>query len=171
MSNISEVVKISQRLLSLRLLFLSLSLFLTVPEVRCQRALLATGNTGDAEAAMNWLFSHMEDADIDDPIDFKALTSSSSAQAAGPDTSMLEEMGFTKAQATKALRLNGNNPEIAVAWLFENSGDPGDEPGLDVDAAGPSSGEGEKSKVVGGSSNLPAKYIIKSFVSHKGVSL
>lgn len=31
------------------------------PEIRCQRALLATGNS-DSEAAMNWLFSHMEDA-------------------------------------------------------------------------------------------------------------
>lgn len=30
------------------------------PLVRCQKALLATGNA-DAEAAMNWLFAHMED--------------------------------------------------------------------------------------------------------------
>lgn len=30
------------------------------PEIRCQKALLATGNS-DAEAAMNWLFGHMED--------------------------------------------------------------------------------------------------------------
>lgn len=31
------------------------------PIVRCQKALLATGNA-DAESAMNWLFEHMEDA-------------------------------------------------------------------------------------------------------------
>lgn len=30
------------------------------PEVRCQKALLATGNS-DPEAAMEWLFAHMED--------------------------------------------------------------------------------------------------------------
>ena len=30
------------------------------PTVRCQKALLATGNS-DPEAAMNWLFEHMED--------------------------------------------------------------------------------------------------------------
>lgn len=30
------------------------------PTVRCQKALLATGNSG-AEAAMEWLFNHMED--------------------------------------------------------------------------------------------------------------
>lgn len=33
------------------------------PEVRCQKALLATGNS-DAEAAMNWLFAHMEDQGV-----------------------------------------------------------------------------------------------------------
>lgn len=30
------------------------------PLIRCQKALLATGNS-DPEAAMNWLFQHMED--------------------------------------------------------------------------------------------------------------
>jgi UBA/TS-N domain len=30
------------------------------PQVRCQKALLATGNS-DPEAAMEWLFAHMED--------------------------------------------------------------------------------------------------------------
>lgn len=30
------------------------------PTVRCQKALLATGNSG-AEAGMEWLFGHMED--------------------------------------------------------------------------------------------------------------
>ena len=30
------------------------------PEIRCQKALLATGNE-DPQAAMEWLFQHMED--------------------------------------------------------------------------------------------------------------
>ena len=30
------------------------------PEIRCKKALLATGNS-DPEAAMEWLFAHMED--------------------------------------------------------------------------------------------------------------
>lgn len=30
------------------------------PTIRCQKALLATGNS-DPEAAMEWLFAHMED--------------------------------------------------------------------------------------------------------------
>ena len=33
------------------------------PENRCKRAMMNTGNSG-AEAAMNWLFEHMEDPGI-----------------------------------------------------------------------------------------------------------
>ncbi|ETS63547.1 hypothetical protein PaG_01842 [Moesziomyces aphidis] len=136
------------------------------PEIRCKKALLATG-MGDAEGAMNWLFAHMEDADIDDPIDFGAAPSGAAASAGGPDTSMLEEMGFTRNQARKALRINNGNAEIAVAWLFENPDDAGEDaaPG---ETAGETSGE---SSVVPGSAELPAKYAIKSFISHKGPSV
>ncbi|PWN21423.1 ubiquitinyl hydrolase [Microstroma glucosiphilum] len=166
------------------------------PEVRCQRALLATGNNGDAEAAMNWLFSHMEDPDIDDPIDFSQASSTPAAAAGtgaasgggGADTSMLEEMGFFRNQARKALRLNGNNPEMAVAWLFENSDDSGEEEEITAStgstaaaaaaaAATAAGGEGEGSSapaatsVLGGSAELPARYHIKAFVSHKGPSV
>lgn len=146
------------------------------PEVRCQRALLATGNTGDAEAAMNWLFAHMDDPDIDDPIDWSAQTSSAAAAASGataasgPDTSMLEEMGFSKAQARKALRLNGNNAEVAVAWLFENPGDAGDDENALI-GEGTSSGEGASEKPLGGSAELPVRYRLKAFISHKGPSV
>lgn len=90
-------------------------------EIRCKKALLATGNA-DPEAAMEWLFVHMEDpgtlnadfnrigfeyrefTDIDDP-----LPSSSKGSTGGPEPSaeqvtMLSEMGFTPMQARKALR-------------------------------------------------------------------
>lgn len=72
------------------------------PTVRCQKALLATGNS-DPEAAMEWLIGHMDDADIDDPIQ------SGGAATSGPEPSaetigMLADMGFTSAQAKKALR-------------------------------------------------------------------
>lgn len=74
------------------------------PIVRCQKALLATGNS-NADAAMEWLFAHMDDPDIDDPI--PAATGSSGAGGAEPSEdqiSMLADMGFTAKQARKALR-------------------------------------------------------------------
>ncbi|CAO1631476.1 unnamed protein product [Sympodiomycopsis kandeliae] len=145
------------------------------PEVRAQRALLATGNTGDAEAAMEWLFAHMDDPDIDAPLDLsKGSNSSVGSNSTGPDTSALEEMGFNANQSRKALRLNSNNPEMAVAWLFENGDDAGESlEEYTAATSGVSSGEpsaGSKS-TIGGSSSLPAQYNLKTFISHKGPSV
>lgn len=151
------------------------------PEVRAQRALLATGNTGDAEVAMNWLFAHMEDPDIDDPLDLSAASSSGaggggSSSAPKLDTAPLEEMGFSANQARKALRLNSSNAEVAVAWLFENSDDPGETEeesaaaqGSGAEASG--SGGGKDKSIIGGTSSLPAQYNLRTFISHKGPSV
>ncbi len=38
------------------------------PEPRARRALVKTGHKG-AQVAMDWLFDHADDADIDDPVD------------------------------------------------------------------------------------------------------
>ncbi|KAJ3522864.1 hypothetical protein NM688_g8810 [Phlebia brevispora] len=56
------------------------------PTVRCQKALLATGNN-DANAAMEWLFQHMEDPDIDAPIQLSSKSPEPSAEqiVAGAD--------------------------------------------------------------------------------------
>ena len=94
------------------------------PTIRCQKALLATGNQ-DPEAAMEWLFGHMEDpgtllaisfqyfffkknwvhVDIDDPIQVSSSTGPKSGPEPSPEQiAMLSDMGFTSAQARKALR-------------------------------------------------------------------
>lgn len=72
------------------------------PTLRCQKALLATGNAS-AEAAMEWLFAHMEDPDIDAPLELGAASSAGS-EPSSESISMLADMGFTPAQARKALK-------------------------------------------------------------------
>jgi ubiquitin carboxyl-terminal hydrolase 5/13 len=152
------------------------------PEIRCQRALLATGNAGDAEAAMNWLFAHMEDADIDDPIDYGAHTqvkSSGGGHGAGSVDAAavvsLQDMGFTSAQARKALRFNGNNAELAVAWLFDNPGDAGDDEEMaetsEHNGAQGTSDDKQSVATTGGDAHLPARYRLHAFISHKGPSV
>lgn len=148
------------------------------PEVRATKALLATGNTGDAEAAMNWLFGHMDDPNIDDPIDpaqfaTTAPNPSASHPDGGGDTSMLEEMGFSRPQARKALRLNGNNPEMAVAWLFENPMDPGeDQAPVPVESeSDPATTTAMVQETRYDTSTVPATYRLRSFISHKGPSV
>ena len=74
------------------------------PTVRCQKALLATGNA-DAEAAMEWLFAHMDDPDIDAPIAVGgAGAGGGGGEPAAEQVAMLADMGFSEKQARKALK-------------------------------------------------------------------
>lgn len=101
------------------------------PEIRATKALYHTGNSQDSEIAMNWLFQHMEDPDIDDPF-VPELRSSSSEQnkndvnfvANEQDILNLTSMGFDYNLSRKALFVTGN-PEAAVEWLFNNPEDDG----------------------------------------------
>lgn len=133
------------------------------PQVRCEKALHATGNS-DAEAAMNWLFAHMEDPDIDEPVEL-----TSTAGGAGSDepdagsVQMVQEMGFAPQLARKALKKTGGNVEAAVEWLFNNPDDDGTEDE-------PASTDRENVDELGDGS-LPAAYRLKGIICHKGGSI
>lgn len=108
------------------------------PRVRCEKALHATGNQ-DPDAATSWLFSHMEDPDIDDPVDFNAGSVGGSGGAANTvDPEKIEQlamMGFNAPQARQALKETGGDMERAVEWLFshpEAAGDFGDDASAEV---------------------------------------
>ncbi|KAI8139589.1 hypothetical protein BJV82DRAFT_626674 [Fennellomyces sp. T-0311] len=125
------------------------------PENRCKRALLNTGNNG-AEVAMNWLFEHMEDPGIDDPLPSQG--GGDSGAASEEQIGLLCEMGFTPLQAKKALKETGNDPQRALDWLFNHP----DETGEETTSA---------PKKTPGDSNPPFNYAVQSFVSHKGTSV
>ena len=84
----------------------------------CRRAAVATSNT-DADAAMNWILEHMDDADFNDPLPTSSTstsavtggtseTSSSASRLEGPEVQsmieMISSMGYTTDQATAALK-------------------------------------------------------------------
>ena len=72
--------------------------------VRAEKALRMTGN-GSAEEAMQWLFQHLEDDDIDVP--FAASGTGAATEAAVVDVESLNNlmgMGFEEAHARKALQ-------------------------------------------------------------------
>lgn len=136
------------------------------PRNRCEKALHATGNS-DANAAMEWLFGHMEDPDIDEPLNLGGA----SGGGAGGDTAdpekieMLGAMGFGAPQAKKALKETGGDVERAVEWLFSHPDDQGifeDDSGAAAEAA---------PKEPAGSATLPAKFQLKSIACHKGTSI
>ncbi|TVY30601.1 Ubiquitin carboxyl-terminal hydrolase [Lachnellula hyalina] len=133
------------------------------PRVRCERALHATGNA-DGNAAMEWLFGHMDDPDINQPLDLGG--GGQAAGTADPEKiEMLGAMGFGPPQARKALKETGGDLERAVEWLFNHPDDQGDFGDEEPAAAEP------VVKEFPGSSKLPAKFQLQSIICHKGASI
>ncbi|KAK6438432.1 ubiquitin C-terminal hydrolase Ubp14 [Oleoguttula sp. CCFEE 5521] len=137
------------------------------PQPRCERALHATGNS-DAETAMSWLFEHMEDPDIDVPLDLGG-GAGGAANAAVDDEKIesLGAMGFSAPQARQALRETGGDMERAVDWLFSHPDATG-EFASDAPLAEASTTDTPATPV---SDTAPAKYGLKSIVCHKGSSI
>ena len=134
------------------------------PKIRCEKALHATGNS-DADAAMTWLFSHMDDADIDDPMELIDPGSTGASTTGVVDPQKIETlgaMGFGPPQARKALTETSGDVERAVEWLFNHPDDQGD---IDMGDSAPTE------KETPGSDQLPANFQLQSIVCHKGASI
>lgn len=140
------------------------------PRVRCEKALHATGNT-DAESAMNWLFAHMEDPDIDTPLDLGGGASTAGGASAGvnPEAiAMMEAMGIGAPQARKALKETNGDVERAVDWVFSHPDDQGDFGGDEEPAGASASTEMGAEKSMPGNADLPATFRLQSIACHKG---
>ena len=141
-----------------------------IPKNRGEKALHATGNQ-DPEAATAWYFEHMEDPDIDAPVesDGGSGAAGSGSSTADPEKiEMIGGMGFSAPLARQALKETGGDIERAVDWLFnhpEATGDFGDDeasaPAADAQASKPYEVEDTK----------PAQFSLSSIVCHKGTSI
>jgi ubiquitin carboxyl-terminal hydrolase 5/13 len=88
------------------------------------------------------VFEHMEDPDFNSPIDVTAQAGASAVgSGSGPGLMEIESLcslGFSEAQASKALKSTNNDVERAAEWLFSHPDDDGSEdvnPGIAVAAA------------------------------------
>jgi len=133
------------------------------PLNHCEKALFATGNS-DAESAMEWLLMHMDDPDIDLPMESEENTTD-----LGPlDIEKIEslgQMGFTPAVSRKALKETAGDMERAVDWLFNHPDETGSQD-EDVDIQ-----TDVTTRKVPGSDELPANFLLKSIICHKGASI
>ncbi|RPB29583.1 ubiquitinyl hydrolase [Terfezia boudieri ATCC MYA-4762] len=136
------------------------------PEVRCVKALYNVGNA-DADTAMNWIFAHMDDADIDAPLKLEGESKGASVAIDPESLELLSAMGFTTAQAKKALKETGGNMERAVEWLFSHPSDMGKVEESGAGAAAKKTTEA----VIPGITELPARFQLDSIVCHKGGSI
>ncbi|KAI3864979.1 hypothetical protein MKX03_026285, partial [Papaver bracteatum] len=82
--------------------------------IHCKKAAINTSNAG-VEEAMNWLLSHMDDPDIDDPISESVPLTVDQSQV---DT--LVSFGFQEDIAINALKASGGNIEKSTDYIFSN---------------------------------------------------
>ncbi|KAJ1843234.1 ubiquitin C-terminal hydrolase Ubp14, partial [Coemansia sp. RSA 486] len=137
------------------------------PRVRCVKAVRKTGNCG-AEAAMNWIFEHMDDPDIDvadEPSAHSAATGSDNPSVDPEAVEQLMAMGFDRVRVEKELVNAGGDPNRALDRLLNFDGDSGDAgaDASDVAMASPA--------VAGDESETASKFELTGFVSHKGSSV
>ncbi|KAI1372627.1 ubiquitinyl hydrolase [Hypoxylon crocopeplum] len=127
------------------------------PRNRCEKALHATGNS-DANMAMEWLFGHMDDPDIDEPL---VITSATNKFVPDPKSiEQLGEMGFSVQQARRGLKETGGDVGNAIGWLFDHPDDQGD-----------LREESVPKEAHAGNADLPAMFQLQSIVCHKGTSI
>ncbi|KAJ5894425.1 hypothetical protein N7495_006116 [Penicillium taxi] len=135
------------------------------PLVRCEKALHATGNS-DTEAAMNWLFAHMEDPSIDEPLvlDGRVSNSKVTEQDEGK-ISQLGDMGIEAPRARRALAATGGDVNRALDWVFSHPDDNSE----GEDHSSSDDMQGQQGSY--GYDTLPARYQLRSAVCHKGTSV
>ncbi|KAK1753860.1 putative ubiquitin carboxyl-terminal hydrolase [Echria macrotheca] len=140
------------------------------PRVRAEKGLHATGNN-DGEAALNWILEHMDDPDIDTPLDLgQPKGAASGAAPVDPEKLvMLESMGLGGPRGEKALRETHGDVERAIEWMFSHPDDEGDA-AVDAGQGSPEAANSTGSSPVG-SSELPAKFQLQSIACHKGTSI
>ncbi|XP_022612308.1 ubiquitin carboxyl-terminal hydrolase 5 isoform X1 [Seriola dumerili] len=140
------------------------------PLEACRKAVYYTGNTG-IDAAMNWIMGHMDDPDFSAPLVLPGCSSVTT-----PTESLSEEhlativsMGFSRDQATKALRATSNVLDRAVDWIFSHLDDL---ESMDVSEGGRSAAESEGREPPPGPRvrDGPGKYELFAFISHMGTS-
>ncbi|PRP81902.1 ubiquitin carboxyl-terminal hydrolase 5-like isoform 2 [Planoprotostelium fungivorum] len=120
------------------------------------RAVYHTKNAG-VEQATDWLISHMEDMDFNEPLVISAPQKNQGPIMDEEKVAMLMSMGFDRGQSVKALTATDNNIERATEWIFSHMDDMNEAPAAAVQDEG---------RVEDG----PAKYQLVSIISHMGTS-
>lgn len=139
------------------------------PHNQCARALQATGN-GLAEAAMEWLFEHTNDPDINDPLDVAAAPAAPASAIPQEALEALMGMGFSAAVSTKALTLTSNDVQAAVEWVFAHPDDDGSMEAVGGSAVSVKEVEARvRSRLLREGLSTPSRYGLRAVICHKGL--
>lgn len=138
-------------------------------ENRCIRALYHTENKSTDEA-MDWIFAHMDDVDIDSPFSVPSNREGArTVQVSQEAIDNIASMGFAVQLAHKALYIHLGDANSAVEWLFNNPDDDGviEEKTSEINIVEQT--EALKEELLGVAESS-AQYKVKAVVCHKGSS-
>ncbi|XP_077453742.1 ubiquitin carboxyl-terminal hydrolase 5 isoform X1 [Stigmatopora argus] len=142
------------------------------PLEACRKAVYYTGNTG-IDSAMNWVMGHMDDPDFSAPLVLPGCsggTTPTMESVSEEHLATIVSMGFSREQATKALRATSNTLERAVDWIFSHLDDL---ESMEVSEGGRSATESEAAREPPPGPCVrdgPGKYELFAFISHMGTS-
>ncbi|KAM3328862.1 hypothetical protein ACQJBY_026149 [Aegilops geniculata] len=125
----------------------------------CQKAAINTSNAG-VEEAMNWLLSHTQDPDINEPISQDPMPAEDTIDEASLQT--LVSFGFPEDVSRMALKASGGNIERATEWVFSHP-----------EASSSVSADSSTNNVKDDDSHISdgsGRYKLMAFVSHMGTS-
>lgn len=138
------------------------------PWEACRKAVHFTGNSG-CESAMAWVMEHMGDADFAEPLQLPNKSTTNDKFTPNEDgLGMIMSMGFTRDQATLALKETNNNLERAADWIFSHQHE------LDALLAAQSGGSADvptQQPTEPRYTNGDPKYQLQGFISHMGTSI
>ncbi|XP_060679120.1 ubiquitin carboxyl-terminal hydrolase 5-like, partial [Hemiscyllium ocellatum] len=145
------------------------------PVEACRKAVYNTGNSG-LEAALNWVMAHIDDPDLANPLVLPCASGPGSAVSASEPPSedsiaTIISMGFSREQATRALRATNNSLERAVDWIFSRIDDLEAEAEMEVSETR-SAPESLSESVPPGPKvrDGAGRYHLFAFISHMGTS-
>ena len=128
----------------------------------CERALFHTGNSSNPDSAMEWIFQHMEDSDLNARFEPPVQNSKANNSVDTESLSSMISMGLPEKLCKKALILNSGNVNVAVEWVFNNMDDDGELPAAEQTVSTPENLYGDE--------NGSGKYSLQAIVCHKGNS-
>lgn len=114
---------------------------------------------------MEWIFAHMEDADLNDPIEKSGGNSKSSVD----ETSlmMLMSMGFAKKHSEQALRATDGDLERAAVWVMSHPEEEAEEDAGDAGAGGSSfDSDCSQYELIGFASHMGSSVHCGHYVAH-----
>ncbi|XP_065340224.1 ubiquitin carboxyl-terminal hydrolase 5 [Cloeon dipterum] len=135
------------------------------PLEACKKATFFTNNQG-LEPATNWLMQHVGDSDFSDEFVPPGVSASGGGEFVPDDEAltMIISLGFSRAQAVKALKETNNSVERAADWVFSHHQEL-----MELDAPEAADG-GARQPAEPHFRDGGEKYQLVAFISHMGTS-